>query len=63
MEEDDVMELTDSHDELNVDDLMDMTPEQKEKEEEKQGEVLQVKDLSMKRLASLFSQLDCTTVF
>jgi hypothetical protein len=26
MEEDDVMELIDSHDELNVDDLMDMTP-------------------------------------
>jgi hypothetical protein len=57
MEEDDVMELIDSHDELNVDDLMDMTPEQKEEVEE-QGEVLQVKDLSMKRLASLFLQLD-----
>jgi hypothetical protein len=58
MEEDDVMELIDSHDELNVDYLMDMTPEQKEEEEEEQGEVLQVKYLSMKRLASLFSQLD-----
>jgi hypothetical protein len=34
MEEDDVMELIDSHDELNVDDLMDMTLEQKEEEEE-----------------------------
>jgi hypothetical protein len=58
MEEDDVMELIDSHDELNVDDLMDMTPEQKEKEEEEQGEVLQMKDLRKKRLTSLFSQLD-----
>jgi hypothetical protein len=60
MEEDDVMELIDSHDELNVDDLMDMTPKQKEEEEEEQGEVLQVKYLSMKGLASLFLQLDNT---
>jgi hypothetical protein len=34
MEEDDVMELIDSHVELNVDDLMDITPKQKEEEEE-----------------------------